>query len=103
MIKTLPAPKPKTYGRAILLFGTLMVTHFLFYIDEGYYDFRWMRDIGNWIMFLIYTIVLSSLQLLVFEVTSRIYRRRGSVVVSVIAAWAVTFLLLAGFVFGAKV
>ena len=38
---------------------------FLFYIDEGYYDFRWMKSIGNWIMFVIYSGGLFSGQIII--------------------------------------
>ncbi len=27
--------------------NSFLVTQFLFFIDEGFYDFRWMKDIGN--------------------------------------------------------
>jgi len=30
------------------------VTLFLFYIDEGYYNFEWMQEASNWVAFLIY-------------------------------------------------
>ena len=33
---------------------SFIFTNFLFFIDEGYYDFRWMHDPGNWIVFGIY-------------------------------------------------
>ncbi len=36
---------------------------FLFYIDEGYNDFRWMLSIGNWIIFFIFAIVYYSMQI----------------------------------------
>jgi hypothetical protein len=29
--------------------SAFLVTMFFFYIDEGYYDFRWMKSAGNWI------------------------------------------------------
>lgn len=32
----------------------IIFTFILFYIDEGYYDFRWMKEWGNWIVFLLY-------------------------------------------------
>ena len=36
----------------LLAFSSILVTMFLFFIDEGYYDFRWMRDGGNWLIFI---------------------------------------------------
>jgi hypothetical protein len=31
-----------------------IICQFLFFIDEGYYDFRWMKSVGNWIVFVVY-------------------------------------------------
>ena len=40
----------------LIVFGlsSLLLTVFLFYIDEGYYSMRWMLAIENWIPFLGY-------------------------------------------------
>ncbi|WP_442787595.1 hypothetical protein [Flavobacterium suncheonense] len=45
--------------------NSFLVTQFLFFIDEGFYDFRWMKDIGNWIVFTVYFIVLFGMLLLI--------------------------------------
>lgn len=45
-----------------------IVTMFLFYIDEGYHDFRWMKEPGNWIPFIFYLGTLLGVQILVSEV-----------------------------------
>lgn len=34
--------------------SALVIVMFLFFIDEGYYDFRWMKDAGNWLVFVFY-------------------------------------------------
>lgn len=44
--------------KASVILGFLM-TQFMFYIDEGYYDLRWMLSIGNWLAFLVYFGVIS--------------------------------------------
>ncbi len=36
------------------LISAFVVSMFFFYIDEGYYDFRWMKSTGNWIVFVVY-------------------------------------------------
>lgn len=46
------------------LLNALMITLFLFYIDEGFYDFRWMLNFGNWIVFLVYVAAIYGVQLL---------------------------------------
>lgn len=42
----------------------IIITLILFYIDEGFYNFRWMLNSGNWIAFLIYFSVIYGAQLL---------------------------------------
>jgi hypothetical protein len=36
-----------------------ILTQVLFFIDEGFYDFRWMKSYGNWIVFALYVVVLT--------------------------------------------
>ena len=42
----------------VFLLSAVAFTFFLCYIDEGYYDLRWMKDWGNWIAFALYVAVL---------------------------------------------
>lgn len=42
----------------IYLLASFIMTQCLFFIDEGYYDFRWMLSFGNWVAFVIYFLVL---------------------------------------------
>jgi len=37
------------------------LTLFLFYIDEGYYNFKWMLDAGSWVVYFLYVVVLFGL------------------------------------------
>ena len=37
-----------------LFFVPFLIVFFLFYIDEGFYDLRWMSDSGNWVVFFLY-------------------------------------------------
>jgi len=46
------------------LFISIVTTLFLFYIDEGFYNFKWMLNIGNWIAFLVYVAAIFGVQLL---------------------------------------
>lgn len=45
--------------------SALFIVMFLFFIDEGYYDFRWMGDIGNWIVFVVYLAIFFPFQWLI--------------------------------------
>jgi hypothetical protein len=46
-------------------------TTYLCYIDEGYYNFNWVKDPGNWIMFVIYTGIFTAFQLLIKWIVRR--------------------------------
>jgi hypothetical protein len=37
------------------LIVAIVVTTFLFFIDEGYYNFNWTKTLSNWFFFLAYT------------------------------------------------
>jgi hypothetical protein len=39
------------------LVAALLIVLFLFFIDEGYYNFNWMAQWGNWIVFGMYMAV----------------------------------------------
>ena len=45
------------------LVNATIVTLFLFYIDESYYNFNWMTSVGNWFVFFIYLTFLTVLLL----------------------------------------
>ena len=53
-------------GISVLAISSVIIVLFLFYIDEGFYNFRWMLNIGNWIAFSIYFTVIYFFQLLVY-------------------------------------
>ncbi len=44
------------------LISAFLIVMFLFFIDEGYNDFRRMKDPGNWIVFVIYMIIFFPIQ-----------------------------------------
>ncbi len=51
---TTPIPAVQSPSDRVFLVATSIVTFFLFFIDEGYCDLRWMKSWGNWVMFGIY-------------------------------------------------
>ena len=46
----------KNSNLLIPVVSSVAITMFLFYIDEGYYNFEWMASIGNWVAFVFYAI-----------------------------------------------
>lgn len=47
-------PSKRLSPTVINLTVSVLLTTFLFYIDEGYNNFNWTRNLGNWIMFVAY-------------------------------------------------
>jgi putative effector of murein hydrolase len=42
------------YALLPFVISTILITLFLFFIDEGNYNFEWMANWGNWIVFFVY-------------------------------------------------
>jgi hypothetical protein len=80
----------KLSDTSIYLFTAVVITLFLFYIDEGYYSFQWMTSLGAWIIFAIYTSFFLGTQLGVNALLSRIVsfkiRRTLSVILGIFFA-----------------
>lgn len=45
--------------------NSFLITQFLFFIDEGYYNFRWMTNVGNWMVFGVYFVALTGILYLI--------------------------------------
>lgn len=77
---------------------SIAVTLFLFFIDEGYYNFNWMADVGNWVAFLIYVVLLLIPQLVLIYFFGRIetsgYRNFFLYIIGVVLGIAAAFYLL---------
>ena len=55
---SLNLPK-KHFTFTIQTLVTAVFVLYLFYIDEGYFDLRWMKSLQNWFWFAIYILVFS--------------------------------------------
>jgi hypothetical protein len=51
----------------------VLVILFLFFIDEGYYDFRWAFSIGNWVAFGLYFAIFFIGQFITYYILLRKY------------------------------
>lgn len=79
--------------------ASLLVTFFLFFIDEGYYDFRWMKDPGNWLVFAFYVAFLFGGQLLVGGIFLAGYRGKYKTAISTVVGSMLGFILFVGFLY----
>ena len=74
-----------------------LISQFFMWMDEGYYDFRWMSDGWNWVVYAIYTSVV---YILCFGIYLSLFRKRDrlnrwGILASTIAGFGIfTFVLL---------
>tara|TARA_R110000850_G_scaffold76408_6_gene165950 strand:- start:771 stop:1079 length:309 start_codon:yes stop_codon:yes gene_type:complete len=80
---TLPS---KSQDRSFLIFllSALSIAFVFGYIDEGYYDLRWMKSIGNWIALGVYALMMLIGQLVFFHVVLSRYSGKGKMALSVV-------------------
>lgn len=81
----------------IALISALFATLFLFYIDEGYYNFNWMQNPGNWIPFFMYAGAILGIQLLATEVILGKCSGQVKTMSSIVIAAGIVILLMLRF------
>jgi hypothetical protein len=52
-----------------MLIISSVITLFLFFIDESAFNYNWMHYFWNWILFVIYVLILTFIQLLVWLIS----------------------------------
>jgi hypothetical protein len=83
----------------IYLLNAFVITQFLFFIDEGYYDFRWMSSLGNWIVFFIYLLAILLFEILIHFLLVRTLGSPVSRVLSALLGSITALFVLIFFVF----
>jgi len=78
----------------VLLASSVIITLFLFYIDEGYYNFKWMLQLSNWFAFLIYIIPIFGFQLLVFKLIGKMFSSQTVTILSIIIGAIIGLILV---------
>jgi len=57
----------------VKLIIAILLTNILFYIDEGYYNLKWMNSPGNWIAFALYVTVMVLFQWITSMLIKQLY------------------------------
>lgn len=81
------------------LIPTVLIVLFLFYIDEGWYSFRWMLDFGNWIVFVIYLVMLYPVFWLLSRFVFRTFHGITKVILIALLGIPLMMILLFGLIF----
>ncbi|UTW66807.1 hypothetical protein KFE94_01450 [bacterium SCSIO 12643] len=84
----------KTDPSLLLLTNAAFITLFLFFIDEGYYNFNWMTNWGAWLVFSIYTIVLFLIQVGISKLIEIKVQSAKKVALGIISTTSLGILLL---------
>ena len=63
------------------------------WMDEGYYDFRWMSDGWNWVIYFVYTTIITAFSIAFHRVAFRNSKRSG---MKITASIGFGFVLMAG-------
>ncbi len=50
-----------------MVISSIIVTLVLLYVDEGYYNFNWMANIGNWIVGAFYAGIITLIQIAIYK------------------------------------
>ena len=61
-------------GSYLFLIISVVASLFLSYIDEGYYNFQWMKSWENWIVFMIYAVIIFLVQQLFALIFSEVFK-----------------------------
>ncbi len=83
----------------ILAMSAVLITTFLFFIDEGFYNFNWMTDIGSWIAFLIYAPAIFVGQVLVFKFGMGNLQGKTKTLLSIVLGAILGLIFVVGVVF----
>lgn len=63
------------------------------WMDEGYYDFRWMSDGWNWVIYFVYTTMISAISIAFYRV---IFGKSKGSRMKIAASVSFGFVLMAG-------
>ncbi len=80
---------------AILFTSSVLITFLLFFVDEGYYNFNWMTNIGSWIPFVVYLLAIFSGQWLFSALLLKKYQGPGKLYLSILGGATIGILVVA--------
>ena len=81
-------------GPIILLIVAFLFVNFLFFIDEGWYDLRWMKQPGNWLVFALYLGILFGSKMIFYTWICRRLQHSDRIVLSAIGGVVLLFIVV---------
>lgn len=89
----------KVQNTKVFLISSVVITSFLFFIDEGAYNFTWALDFGNWVVFIIYSVTILLGQLLVSLILPRVLKGKIHAALSILGGSTLSLYLLMAVLF----
>ncbi|KAA1243542.1 hypothetical protein [Aquimarina sp. RZ0] len=83
----------------ILSSSSILSTLFLFFIDEGNYNFNWITEPLVWLIFLMYAVPIFLGQLFISKVILKKYNGTGIIIASILVGTTVGIAFTTGIVF----
>jgi hypothetical protein len=77
------APNKIKLSTKVFFVYTLIMTMLMGFVDEGYYDFSWMSNIGNWVALSIYFLLIFGVIYLLHHFISKKMEELVSVFISI--------------------
>ncbi|MDY8138224.1 hypothetical protein [Aquimarina sp. 2201CG5-10] len=68
----------------ILAISSILITSFLFFIDEGNYNFSWVTEPFVWLVFLLYAIPIFLGQLLLLKIVLKRLNGLNKIILSIL-------------------
>ena len=81
----------------ILLITSILITLFLFYIDEGHYSLRGIMEVGSLITMSIYLLIIFITQLFLFRLFKRRMAFLPAILMAFVTGGTIGTLVTAGF------
>jgi hypothetical protein len=93
MSNTIELKKSKN-SLVIYTLVAILFTTFLFFIDEGYYNFNWVFNWGSWVVFALYSFVIFVFQIIVEVLVPHKWAAKSKIPISFIIAGGTILLAL---------
>lgn len=84
----------------MLLTTAAIITLLLFFINDGVYNFKWMSNLGNWIAFGIYYLLLFLGQFVIYLIIVKILGWQKRMFLSITLGSILGLVIAIGYVFG---
>ena len=79
---------------AILVVCAIIITLTISFLDEGYYSFSWMKNPGDWIAFFMYSVILFSLEYLIYFILIELLGSKSKTALSLSVGIGIILLIL---------